>query len=235
MKITSLKNFILENNSININNYIVESLNNNLDSDTLKELKELNTLSPEELEDVFSILNYKKDSKEAKEKITKLPKLVIDILNNYGYAKNPEKYYAGLRSLYNRIKVENYVIKKLNDSKDISNVKQVSHDIDRHDNYDLTSSIGNIDVKTHFYGNKNFTITKSEKTKAKWYCFVDMDLSDIGKFNEEFKKAKLYLVNRKEFISNINTQAIGHTELEDKENYHLIKLDTVKKYAKYII
>lgn len=218
-----------------IREYIYESLNSNLDKDTISELKELNTLSPEELEDAFSILNYKKDSKEAKEKITKLPKLVIDILNNYGYAKNPEKYYTGLRSLYNRIKVENYVIKKLNDSKDISNVKQVSHDIDRNDNYDLTSSIGNIDVKTHCYGNKNFTITKSEKTKAEWYCFVDIDLSNITKFNDNFNNAKLYLVNRKDFINNINTQAIGHTEIEDKDNYHLIKLETIKKYAKYII
>jgi len=219
----------------NIKEYIFESLNSNLDKDTINELKELNTLSPEELKDVFTILNYKKDSKEADKIINNLPDVIIDVLKKYKYASTKENYYTGIKALYNRIKIENYVIKKLNSSKDISNVKQVSHDIDRNDKYDLTSSIGNIDIKTHFYGNKNFTITKSEKTKAEWYCFVDMDLSDITKFNDNFNNAKLYLVNRKDFINNINTQAIGHTEIEDKDNYHLIKLETIKKYAKYVI
>ena len=218
-----------------IREYIYESLNSNLDKDTISELKELNTLSPEELEDAFSILNYKKDSKEADEIINNLPDVIIDVLKKYKYASTKENYYTGIRELYNRIKVENYVIKKLNSSKDISNVKQVSHDIDRNDNYDLTSSIGNIDVKTRFDGNKNFTITKNEKTKADWWCFVDIDLSNITNFNDNFNNTKLYLVNRKDFINNINTQAIGHTEIEDKDNYHLIKLKTIKKYAKYII
>ena len=219
-----------------LNLYITESLNNILDKDSLEELKELNTLSVDELKKVFSVLNYKEDSKEAKEILNSLPELVINLLKKYEYASTPQKYYIGIRSLFNRIKIENYVGKKLNASKDINNVKQVSHNIDRNDKYDFTSSIGNIDVKVHFFNNKNFTLKKSEqKNKADWYCFADIDLSDITKTTDNFNNAKLYLINKKEFADSINTQAIGHTELDDKGDYYLISLETIKKYAKYIL
>ena len=219
-----------------LNLYITESLNNILDKDSLEELKELNTLSVDELKKVFSVLNYKEDSKEAKEILNNLPELVINLLNKYKYATTPKKYYTGIRALFNRIKIENYVGKKLNASKDINKVKQVSHYIDRNDKYDFTSSIGNIDLKVHFFNNKNFTITKSEqKNKADWFCFANIDLSDVTKTTDNFNNAKLYLDNKKEFVNSINTQAIGHTELDDKGDYYSISLKTVEKYAKYII
>lgn len=221
---------------ITLKEYINESINNILDNDSLEEIKELNTLSVDELKKVFSVLNYEENSKEAKEILNNLPKLVVNLLNKYEYAFTQQKYYRGIRALFSRIKIENHVGKKLNASKDINNIKQVSHYIDRNDKYDFTSSIGNIDVKTHFFNNKNFTIKKSEQeNKADWYCFVDIDLSDITKVTDKFNDAKLYLVNKKELFNNINNQVIDHTEFDDRGNYYLIYLETVKKYAKYII
>lgn len=103
---------------ITFKEYINESINSILDKDSLEELKELNTLSVNELKKVFSVLNYKEDSKEAKEILNNLPELVVNLLNKYEYASTPQKYYAGIRALFNRIKIENYVGKKLNASKD---------------------------------------------------------------------------------------------------------------------
>ena len=219
-----------------LSQYIVESLNSYLDKDSLEELKELNTLPVDELKRVFSILNYEEDSQEAQDILSNLPELVINLLNKYKYASTPQSYYDGIKELFNRIKVENYVAKKLSSSKDIKNVKQVSHSINRKDKYDFTSSIGNIDVKVRFSNDKNFILTKEDnKNKADWYCFVDADLTNVSNIADNLNNAKLYLVNKKEFVDTINTQAIGHTELTDNGNDHLISLDTVKKYATYVI
>ena len=180
--------------------YIFETTNSFLDNDTLAELNELNTLSPTELKNVFKVLNYKPDSKEAKEILDNLPDKIIEILKKYKYAVSPGKYYTGIRSMFSRVKLENHVARKLNSSVDISNVKQVSHDIDRKENYDLTSSIGTIDVKCHFFGNKNFVFNKHENNGVEWFCFVDMDLSDVTNFNNKWRTSKLYLVNVKKMF-----------------------------------
>ena len=211
--------------------FLFESTNNELDKDTIKELDELNVHSPEELKNVFKVLNYKKESKEAQDIIDNLPKFIIDILKKYGYAHTKEYYYNGIRALFSRIHIENEVINKLNASKEINNVKQVSHDIDRKQKYDFTSSIGNIDVKIHLYGNRNFSISKNDFSKnVDWYCFVDMDLSDVNDFKNKFKNATLYLVNVKDYMDKENIKGF-----DQPESYKLIKINDVKQMAKYII
>ena len=216
--------------------YIFEAANSFLDNDTIAELDELNTLSPTELKNVFKVLNYKPDSKEAKEILDNLPDKIIEILKKYKYAVAPKKYYTGIRSLYIRTKLENYVAKKLNSSgTDISNVKQVPHDIDRKDNYDLTSSIGTIDVKCHFFGNKNFTFNKHEHKGVEWFCFVDMDLSDVTNFKNKWGVSKLYLVNVKKMFDTANTYAVGQSFLQDKGDYFIVLMKDVKELADYVI
>ena len=215
--------------------YIFEATNLFLDNDTVAELNELNTLSPTELKNVFKVLNYKADSKEAKEILDNLPDKIIEILKKYKYAVTPEKYYTGIRSMFSRTKLENYVARKLNSSSDISNVKQVSHDIDRKENYDLTSSIGTIDVKCHFFGNKNFVFNKHENNGVEWFCFVDMDLSDVNDFKNKWGRSKLYLVNVKKMFNKVNTYAIGQSFLQDKGDHYLILMKDVKELADYVI
>ena len=215
--------------------YIFETANSFLDNDTIAELQELNTLSPTELKNVFKVLNYKSDSKEAKEILDNLPDKIIEILKKYKYAVTPGKYYTGIRSMFSRTKLENYVIRKLNNSADISNVKQVSHDIDRKKNYDLTSSIGTIDVKCHFFGNRNFIFNKHENAGVEWFCFVDMDLSDVTDFKNNWGYSKLYLVNVKKMFDNVNTYAIGQSFLQDKGDHYLILMKDIKELADYVI
>lgn len=207
---------------------IIKTTNSFLDSDTLAELNELKELSVAELKNVFKVLNYKPNSKEAKEILDNLPDKIIEILKKYKYAVTPGKYYTGIRSMFSRIKIENYVIRKLNSSADISSVKQVSHTIDRTKNYDLTSSIGTIDVKCHFFRNKNFAFHKNDNnTNVTWLCFVDMDLSDVIDFNNNWSYAKLYLVNVNKMFDKL--------DLQDNEDYYLISIDDVKKLADYVI
>ena len=215
--------------------YIFEAANSFLDNDTIAELDELNTLSPTELKNVFKVLNYKPDSKEAKEILDNLPDKIIEILKKYKYAVKPGEYYNGIRSLYTRTKLENYVAKKLNSSADVSNVKQVPHDIDRKENYDLTSSIGTIDVKCHFFGDKNFTFKKHENKGVEWFCFVDMDLSDVTNFKNKWGFSKLYLVNVKKMIDTANTYAIGQSFLQDKGDHFIVLMKNVKELADYVI
>jgi len=176
-------------------------------------------------------LNYKKDSKEAAEILDNLPELIINILNKYGYARTRDYYYNGIRALFNRVHLENNVIKLLQSKSDIKDVKQVSHDIDRKENYDLISSIGKIDVKSHLYGNKNFTLPKKEVKGADWYCFVDMDLSDVTKFKEKFSQAKLYIVNANKIIDNENIKGISKSTTD----YILFTVNNIKEIADYII
>ena len=215
--------------------YIFEAANSFLDNDTIAELNELNTLSPTELKNVFKVLNYKSDSKEAKEILDNLPDKIIEILKKYKYAVTPGKYYTGIRSMFSRVKLENHVARKLNSSADISNVKQVNHDIDRKENYDLTSSIGTIDVKCHFFGNRNFVFNKHENAGVEWFCFVDMDLSDVTDFKNRWGRSKLYLVNVKKMFDKVNTYAIGKSFLQDKGDHFLILMKNVKELADYVI
>ena len=215
--------------------YIFEAANSFLDNDTIAELAELNTMSPTELKNVFKVLNYKPDSKEAKEILDNLPDKIIEILKKYKYAETSGKYYDGIRSLYTRTKLENYVAKKLNSSTYVSNVKQVPHDIDRKENYGLTSSIGTIDVKYHFFGDKNFTFKKHENKGVEWFCFVDMDLSDVTNFKNKWGYSKLYLVNVKKMIDTANTYAIGQSFLQDKGDHFIVLMKDVKEFADYVI
>lgn len=215
--------------------YIFETANSFLDNDTIAELDELNTLSPTELKNVFKVLNYKPDSKEAKEILDNLPDKIIEILKKYKYAETPGKYYNGICSLYTRTKLENYVAKKLNSSAYVSNVKQVPHDIDEKENYDLTSSIGTIDVKYHFFGDKNFTFKKHENKGVEWFCFVDMDLSDVTNFKNKWGYSKLYLVNVKKLIDTANTYAIGQSFLQDEGDHFIVLMKDVKELADYVI
>jgi len=222
-------------NMKSLRTYILEANTAFLDADTVAELNEINTLSPEEIKKVFSVLNYKEDSKEAKEILNNLPDKIIEVLKKYKYATTPQKYYTGIRALFSRVKLENYVARKLNNSKNVSNVKQVSHEVDRNENYDFTSSIGTIDVKYHFYNNKNFIINKHENKGVEWLCFVDMDLSDVTNFKNKWGTSKLYLVNVKKMFDKSNTYAIGQSFLQDKGDYFLILMKDVKELADYVI
>lgn len=215
--------------------YILEANTAFLDADTVAELNELNTLSPEELKKTFSVLNYKADSKEAKEILNNLSDKIIEVLKKYKYATTSGKYYDGICSLFCRTKLENYVARKLNNSKDVSNVKQVSHEINKNEKYNFTSSIGTICTKYYFYDDKNFIINKHENKGVEWLCFVDMDLSDVTNFKNKWGTSKLYLVNVKKMFDKSNTYAIGHSFLQDKGDHFEILMKDVKELADYVI
>ena len=79
------------------------------------------------------------------------------------------------------------------------------------------------------------SLEKHENKGVEWFCFVDMDLSDVTNFKNKWSFSKLYLVDVKKMIDTANTYAIGQSFLQDKGDHFIVLMKDVKELADYVI